>query len=242
MVTDGHADVKTGRTPAYCAWRTVRSFVQDLHEHGVPTRIDRTVLSKMSGTVATQLLTALKFLGLIDQSGLPTARLSELTTAFGTDQWQLAVAKLVRESYAPLFELDLSSATPGHFSETFRKAYPGTDAVHQKSATFFLYAAKEGGITISSRVLAGRKPRPLTRTQSNGKKRSASAGEAPKGNDTPPPVPPPAPPPDAGGFEKQLLAKFPDFDPGWSDELKAKWFQGFEKFMAMTSPKSSGGI
>lgn len=28
-----------------------------------------------------------------------------------------------------------------------------------------------------------------------------------------------------------LLAKFPEFDPKWPDEIKAKWFEVFEQFM-----------
>src|ERR1700738_856983 len=29
-------------------------------------------------------------------------------------------------------------------------------------------------------------------------------------------------------FMSQLLAKFPPFDPTWTDDLKAKWFEGFQ--------------
>jgi hypothetical protein len=32
-------------------------------------------------------------------------------------------------------------------------------------------------------------------------------------------------------FMSQLLAKFPPFDPTWTDDLKAKWFEGFQQFM-----------
>ena len=30
-----------------------------------------------------------------------------------------------------------------------------------------------------------------------------------------------------------LLAKFPDFNPEWPDEVKAKWFDAFEKLMRL---------
>lgn len=32
-------------------------------------------------------------------------------------------------------------------------------------------------------------------------------------------------------FMGQLLAKFPAFDPNWPDEIKTKWFEGFQQFM-----------
>ncbi|HVJ51775.1 MAG TPA: DUF5343 domain-containing protein [Aliidongia sp.] len=174
MATEGQQKGRQGHTPPYVSWTTTRSFIQDLHEHGLPTRIDRSVLHKMSGASATQLLTALRFLELIDQDGVPSSRLNELVNAYGTDQWAQALQRLVHASYAPLFELDLGSATPGHFNETFRKAFPGSDAVQQKCATFFLYIAKEAGIEISGRVLSGRKPRPLIRGKIAIKKRTGA--------------------------------------------------------------------
>ena len=61
-----------------------------------------------------------------------------------------------------MFAIDLESATPSHFNEAFRKAFPAADAVVQKCVTFFLYAANDAGVRISGRVLKGRKPRSLT--------------------------------------------------------------------------------
>jgi hypothetical protein len=40
-------------------------------------------------------------------------------------------------------------------------------------------------------------------------------------------------------FMSQLLAKFPPFDPAWPDDIKTKWFEGFQQFMAHA--KQSGG-
>ena len=44
-----------------------------------------------------------------------------------------------------MFAIDLETATPSHFNEAFRKAFPAADAVVQKCVTFFLYAANEPG-------------------------------------------------------------------------------------------------
>jgi hypothetical protein len=32
-------------------------------------------------------------------------------------------------------------------------------------------------------------------------------------------------------LEQLLLSKFPSFDPAWPDEVKTKWFEGFNKLM-----------
>ena len=79
-----------------------------------------------------------------------------------TGHWPETLLELLRQEYAPMFAIDLETATPSHFNEAFRKAFPAADAVVQKCVTFFLYAANDAGVKISGRVLKGRKPRSLT--------------------------------------------------------------------------------
>jgi Family of unknown function (DUF5343) len=153
---------KSTRTPPYTSYRTLKTFIEDLREHGVPSRIDRSVLTRFSGVVGTQLMHALRFLGLVEDDGRPTQRLKELVTAHGAGHWPEKLLELLRQEYAPMFAIDLETATPSHFNEAFRKAFPAADAVVQKCVTFFLYAANDAGVKISGRVLKGRKPRSLT--------------------------------------------------------------------------------
>jgi hypothetical protein len=149
-------------TPPYTSYRTFKTFIEDLHEHGVPSRIDRSVLTRFSGVVGSQLMHALRFLGLIEDDGRPTLRLKALMKAHGDGRWPETFLELLRQDYAPMFAIELETATPSHFNETFRKAFPAADAVVQKCVTFFLYAANDAGVKISGRVLKGRKPRSLT--------------------------------------------------------------------------------
>lgn len=159
----GRSDIaKPARTPPYTSYRTFRTFIQDLREHGLPSRIDRSVLTRFSGVVGMQLTHALRFLGLIEDEGRPTPRLRELVNAEDAGRWRETLLDLIRREYAPLFAIDLESATPSHFHDTFRKAFPAADAVVQKCVTFFLYAANDAGLTMSPRVLKGRKPRSPT--------------------------------------------------------------------------------
>ena len=153
---------KSVRTPPYTSYRTFRTFIEDLREHGVPSRIDRSVLTRFSGVVGTQLTHALRFLGLIEDQGQPTQRLRELVNAQESGRWPETLLDLLRQEYAPMFAIDLETATPSHFNEAFRRAFPAADAVVQKCVTFFLYAANDAGVKISGRVLKGRKPRSLS--------------------------------------------------------------------------------
>jgi Family of unknown function (DUF5343) len=162
MLSGSPERAKSLRTPPYTSFRTFKTFIQDLHEQGVPSRIDRSVLTRFSGVVGTQLMHALRFLGLIEENGRPTGRLKELVNADSAGRWAETFLELLRQEYAPMFAIDLETATPSHFNEAFRKAFPAADAVVQKCVTFFLYAASDAGVKVSGRVLKGRKPRSLT--------------------------------------------------------------------------------
>jgi Family of unknown function (DUF5343) len=150
---------RSSGTPPYTSYRTFKTFIEDLQEHGVPSRIDRSVLTRFSGVVGTQVMHALRFLGLIEDHGRPTQRLKELVSAHGSGNWPQTLLELLQREYAPMFAIDLETATPSHFNEAFRRAFPAADAVVQKCVTFFLYAANDAGVKVSGRVLKGRKPR-----------------------------------------------------------------------------------
>jgi Family of unknown function (DUF5343) len=181
MSGGGPEQAKSARTPPYTSYRTFRTFIEDLREQGVPSRIDRSVLTRFSGVVGTQLMHALRFLALIDGEGHPTERLTDLVNAQDAGRWAETLLALIRREYAPLFAIGLDTATPSHFNEAFRKAFPAADAVVQKCVTFFLYAANDAGVKISPRVLKGRKPRSLAP-----RRRQAPAAAAPRPVETVP--------------------------------------------------------
>jgi hypothetical protein len=162
MPGGGSEQAKSARTPPYTSYRTFKTFIEDLRERGVPSRIDRSVLTRFSGVVGTQLTHALRFLGLIEDDGGPTQALKELVSAYAKGHWSETLLELLRRRYAPMFAIDLETATPSHFNQAFRRAFPAADAVVQKCVTFFLYAANDAGVTISGRVMKGRKPRSPT--------------------------------------------------------------------------------
>jgi hypothetical protein len=212
---------RSSGTPPYTSYRTFKTFIEDLHEHGVPSRIDRSVLTRFSGVVGTQLMHALRFLGLIEDDGRPTERLKGLVKAHGTGNWSERLLELLRHEYAPMFAIDLETATPSHFSEAFRKAFPAADAVVQKCVTFFLYAANDAGVKISGRVLKGRKPRSLTPRRKPAKTASA---HPPIREFAAAPSPPQAPlPPLEGGKPSEMLLTHLDLNEMDDEQQAAVW-------------------
>src|SRR5271163_794479 len=112
MARDGSEKTRSLRTAPYTSYRTFKTFIEDLREHGVPSRIDRSVLTRFSGVVGTQLMHALRFLGLIDDEGRPTQLLGELANTQGGAEWPVTLSQALREAYAPIFAIDLETATP----------------------------------------------------------------------------------------------------------------------------------
>ncbi len=161
MSRGGSERAKAAGTAPYTSYRTFRTFIEDCREQGLPSRVDRSALQRFSGVVGAQLAHALRFLGLIGEEGRPTERLRALVEAGDGGPWRERLLALLKDAYAPLFGIDLEAATPSHFHETFRKAFPAADAVVQKGVTFFLYAVNDAGVAISGRVMKGRKPRAL---------------------------------------------------------------------------------
>jgi Family of unknown function (DUF5343) len=211
MATGGSEKTRSLRTAPYTSYRTFNTFIEDLREHGVPSRVDRSVLTRFSGAVGGQLMHALRFLGLIDDEGRTTERLRKLVIVHGGAEWPETLSQALKQAYAPVFAIDLETATPSHFSATFRKAFPAADAVVQKCVTFFLYAAADAGLEVSGRILKGRKPRSLAprRTPS----RTAARAKEPEAE-------PPEPHPVAAPIERKKPSEilFAHLDPNAMDE------------------------
>jgi len=159
----------------YVPFQTIKTFLETLKPHRLPGRIDRSLLRNFSGAIQGQLITALRFLGLIDTKGVPTPVLENLHQIYGTEQWPGALAELLRTNYGPLFEIGLDTASPAQFYERYRATFPGAEDVIRKSATFFLNAAREAKIEISEHITRNKKPRSAGAVA---RRRAARAGPA----------------------------------------------------------------
>ena len=146
-------------SPPYIAFASLKTFVAGLKEHGIPSRIDRSIMTNFSGAVAGQVLTSLRFLNLVNGDNQPGPILRDLVTTYGGPAWKDVVAVMVTQAYRPMFDIDLTTATPSLFNEQFKKSYGGADAVMRKCMTFFLNAVREAEMQVSPRLLSGTKPR-----------------------------------------------------------------------------------
>lgn len=173
--------------PPYATYRSFTSLIEDLRGHDVmPGMIDRGFLSKRSGSEQSALMATLKWFGLTDANGVPTALLREYVGA-NAEAAKALFSEMINSSYSAVTDgtFPLQSATTNMLADKFRE-YEISGSTLSKSISFFLSAAKDAGITVSPHAKAPAAPSNV------GSKRKAKlpAGAQPL-----------APPPSAGAHD-----------------------------------------
>ncbi len=225
MVTDRSQK----RLPPYVSYRTFRNFIDGL-QPGIPARIDRSYWGdNLSGSTGTQLVAALRFLGLLDGDSLPTNRLKMLVFAKGNERSEV-LRQISTEAFGFLTQsqFDFQTATYAQLVEVFSHTYQLTPDVCRKCTKFFIGLANDAGIPISQFILK----RSKTMHTGTGPKTVRTTRKVHKGTNRNSIVPETVELiPDRTSLDKILLTKFPAFDPAWSDEIKLKWFDGFDQLL-----------
>jgi hypothetical protein len=214
--------------PPYVSYRTFFNFLEGLQQT-IPARIDRSYWGdRLSGSTGTQLVSALRFLDLIDVNGFPTVKLRQLVASKGSQRTEL-LKQLTHESYSFFFlsQVDPQAATYAQLEEAFHDNYQIASDVARKCIKFFIGLAGDGGMKLSPFVTKKtRTVRLATAVKKPARTLDKKAGtEIPQSS---------VPIPNGIGLDKLLVDKFPGFDPSWPDEVKLKWFAAFDELLKRT--------
>ncbi len=136
--------------PPYTSYKSFLTLMSDLRNHDVlPAAIDRSFLSKRSGSEQSALIATLKWFKLVDEVGIPTTLLDEYIAA-DEEKAKSMLKGMVIESYGAITNgtFNLRSATAAQLAEQFRQ-YAISGSTLAKSVTFFLAAAKDAGVVVS---------------------------------------------------------------------------------------------
>lgn len=213
--------------PPYVSYRTFRNFVDGL-QLGIPARIDRSYWGdRYSGSTGTQLMTALRFLGLIDGNGIPTTRLRQLASAKGAQRSDI-LKQIAYTSFDFLSErsLDPQVATYAQLEEAFYNTYQVTSDVARKCIKFFVSLESDAGVSLSpfimkkSKTIRADSVRGKT-TKKTGARTNRNAAIPLAADSIPAQI----------AWYEMVLAKFPTFDPTWADDVKLKWFEAFDALL-----------
>ncbi|WP_295948051.1 DUF5343 domain-containing protein [uncultured Xanthomonas sp.] len=156
--------------PPYPTYKTFVGLIEELRSHEVvPEAIDRSYLSKRSGTEQSALIAAMKWFKLIEESGAPTKLLRDYIAANEVEATTMFKA-MIEKSYGSITDgtFALGSATTNMLADKFRE-YEISGSTLTKCISFFLSAAKDAGIKVSPHAKAPPAP------SSNSTKRKAKA-------------------------------------------------------------------
>ena len=223
--------IEKKRLPPYVSYRTFRTFIVRLQER-MPGRIDNGYRSEtLSGSSGVQMMTGMRFLGLVDELEKPTSQLKQLTQA-KADQQTAVLADIARRSYKFVFDLPNydKDATYDQLVERFGDNFQLKPDVCRKCVKFFVSMAADAQIPLSPFMTKKfRKANATTKVpeqKSSGKKPRQKTYQNLK-------VPEAVEVPelDNSSWHAKLLGKFPEFDPSWNDDLKSKWFAAFDELL-----------
>lgn len=210
--------ISPNQIPPYVSHRTFTTFLESLNE-GIPDRVDGSVFdASFSGTSRKQITSALKSLDLIDDELRPTARLATLVQSRGEER-KTAWLELLQESYAPVFMLDLQTATTNQLREELRKIVR-TESMLIKCESFFKHAAVEAGLKLSPHIMRRKQGPRRKRAESRVPKPDMESAQV--ATDAPvalPPTPVATPQSPSSG----VWQLFPQFDPNWSEQERQNW-------------------
>lgn len=164
---DNTNDTKAPRWP-YTSFKTLLNFIVRLEENkAIPPRIDRSILPGSEGQ-KTQVLAALKFLGLVTDNGDVTPLMQRLVME--EKERPKIIRELLQKHYPAATQLAGVHATSKQLEETFSGLSGDT---LRKAMTFYLHAAKYSNHPVSKnfKVPSGfsrksRTPRPRADTPS----------------------------------------------------------------------------
>jgi hypothetical protein len=134
------------RKPPYAIpWITFYNFVERLGQEGLPNRIDKTLMPKLSYQIQSYLMSALRTFELIDDNGNVQDLLKTLVNLSTRKE---TMAHLLRKHYPKVVSLGETNATLGELNEAFSQMGMGGEA-RRKGITFYLNAADYAGVRTS---------------------------------------------------------------------------------------------
>jgi hypothetical protein len=139
------------RKAPYAAFTTFNNFITDLAKRPdmLPGRIDKSLMKGMSGGAQSQLLTTLRFFGLVmgenDKTDPTFNELVHLDDD-GRREW---MGTAFRSAYSGAMELSARNGTSAELAELFSGLYGHKGSTRDKAIRFFLQMAQHVGIEVS---------------------------------------------------------------------------------------------
>jgi len=217
--------------PPYVSYKTFRGFLETLSVKGIPSRIDSSVLPTMSGVNQKQVISALKFLGLIDENNNTNEELKLLVESEGEEKEKI-IKRIIYSSYPFLFDGDfISTATTQGVEEKFRETGISGETI-SRSILFFMHFAKEANIRISEYI---QPYKGKSRSRMNKRKEAEQQGIEDEQSE---PISTQSSQNPNQKVIADFISKFPEFNPEWELDAQKSWYDAYSQMYEKITKKS----
>ncbi len=227
------------RSPPYVSYKSFTTLIEDLKNQGVPARLDRSYWGeKFSGSTGTQLMSALRFLELVDANGLPSPTLKELVKTKPNERGEI-LKKISHNSFMFLksTSFEAESATYSQLEEVFKEEYNVDKDVARKCIKFFVGIVVDAGIPLSPYItkksISSRSKNLVEKIPKRTGTRTNHHAKIPANMELIP---------HQTTWKELLLSKFPSFDPSWPNDVQLKWFEAFDELLKRGFISSSNDL
>jgi Family of unknown function (DUF5343) len=237
---------KKKAAPPYVAYKTLKNFLERFKQ-GLPSRIDRGLMGSMSGAAQSQVTTAMRYLGMISENGIPTLYLREYVSG-QEEERKAALFKMLMASYPFLFDTDhdvnggafhISTGTSQLLRETMEANTSATGETLGRCIAFVKEAAQDAGFKVSPYIT-----QKSARSSGGGRRRNVKKA-TPAPEPTAPNVPAAAHVPKAASFAAQsslmlmgLFHRLPAPGNKWSHDERERWVQTLQNVLLLEYPES----
>lgn len=137
--------------PPYLPYKTLMSSLENLAQ-GIPPVLDRSIWKNQPGTVQSQILSAYKFLGLMNEQNGPTDILRFLVEHRSSPT--PVMKKIIEDKYKALLDKHaLNTMTTTILANEFEAVFNVDGETKKKGIRFLLQAAKANGFVLSKFLL-----------------------------------------------------------------------------------------
>jgi hypothetical protein len=137
--------------PPYLPYKTLMGSLENLAQ-GIPPKLDRSIWKNQPGTVQSQILSAYKFLGLMNDSTEPTEMLRVLVEHRSSPT--PVMKHLIEDKYKAILDKHpLNTMTITMLNNEFEVAFQVDGETKKKGIRFLLQAAKANGFVLSKFLL-----------------------------------------------------------------------------------------
>ena len=156
---------KATRTPPYGPYLTLKNTVKDFADNTPPTRLDRNVLSNLSGGAYSALVITLRFLGLVGEGEVVQESFRALVRARreSEQKYREHLLQVLEVSFKEIVEsIDIERGTLKELEDAFRAAGVSQGEMLERSVRFYVRALQDCGVKVSPHITKRRKRSPRT--------------------------------------------------------------------------------